>query len=116
MLPTRPLVFRTPDLLSVLRRAGLERILPILILPLPLFSFGVFGRLPTVGAMFSASLSSPKPNDVCVTEVCTTEVVLKARRCLSFAVGERVGDLELVLRAICRIWYSSSDSPSKRLP
>lgn len=71
MLPTRPLVFRTPPLLSVLRRAGLDRILFMLMLPfpLPLFSLGVLGRPPTAGAVFSASLSSPKPNEVCVTDV-----------------------------------------------
>src|SRR5689334_15438982 len=88
-LPTRPLVLRTPDLMSVLRRVGLDRILPTLMLPLPLvlLSLGVFGR--PVGAVFSASLSSPKPNDVWVTEVCTTEVVLKARRCLSLCAGDR---------------------------
>jgi hypothetical protein len=89
-LPTRPLVFRTLVLPSVLRREGLDRILAMLMLPLPLFSLGVFGRAPA-GAVFSRSLSSPKPKEVCVTEVCTTEVVLKARRCLSFIAGDRVG-------------------------
>jgi hypothetical protein len=87
-LPTRPLVFRTADLPSVLLREGLDRILPMLMLPLPLFSFGVFGRMPA-GAVFSRSLSSPKPKEVCVTDVWTTDVVLKARRCLSLRVGER---------------------------
>lgn len=57
-LPTRPLVFRTPDLPSVLRLEGLERTLVMLMLPLPLLSLGVFGRAPA-GAVFSRSLSSP---------------------------------------------------------
>lgn len=93
MLPTRPLVFRTPALPSVLRRTGLDRIFPTLILPfpLPLFSFGVLGRA-LAGAVFSTSLSSPYPKEVCVTEVWTTEVVLNARRCLSFATGDRAGE------------------------
>lgn len=112
-LPTRPLVFRTP-LLSVLRREGLERILLMLMLPFPLFSLGVFGRAPA-GAVFSRSLSSPNPKEVCVTEVWMTDVVLKARRCLSLRVGDRAGERDDVRRAIWRRWNSSSDSPSNRV-
>ena len=102
-LPTRPLVFRTPALPSVLRRTGLDLIFPTLMLPLPLplFSFGVFGRAP-VGAVFSRSLSSPNPKEVCVTDVWITDVVLNARRCLSFVAGERAGERDEVLRAIWR--------------
>jgi hypothetical protein len=103
-LPTRPLVLRTLVLPSVLRRAGLDRIFPTLMLPCPLLllSLGVFGRPLTAGAVFSASLPSPKPNEVCVTDVWMTDVVLNARRVFSFAAGVRAGERDDVLRAIWR--------------
>ena len=104
-LPTLPLVLRTLVLPSVLLLG--DRTLPTLMLPLPLplLSFGVFGRpLIVAGGAFSASLPSPKPKDVCVTEVWIMEVVLKARRVFSFALapGVRAGEREDVLRAIWR--------------
>ena len=102
-LPTLPLVFLTPLLLSVLRRDGLDRVLPTLIFPspLPLFSLpGVFGRAP-VGAVFSASLSPPMFQDVFVTLMEVVVVQLIALRCFSFGLGDR----DVVFRTIIsRIW------------
>lgn len=111
-LPTRPLVFRTPALLSVARRAGLPRTLVMLMLPFPLLSFplGVFGRAP-VGAAFSVSLSPVYFHTVDVIDVLVV-VMLIARLSLS---AFDVGDLDVVLRATCRRWYSSSVSPSNRV-
>ena len=108
-LPTRPLVFRTPFLVSALRRDGLARTLLTLMAPwpAPLFSReGVLGCEPA-GAVFSASLS---PYDVVHVEVMVVLVVvmLTARRSRSFASGDR----DAVRRAIWRRWKSSSDSPS----
>lgn len=108
MLPTRPLVFLTPLLASGLRREGLPRILPTLILPwpLPLFSLeGVLGFI-APGAVFSASLS-PYVVQVEVMVVLVV-VILTARRSRSFKTGDR----DVVLRAIWRRWNSSSVSPS----
>ena len=105
MLPTLPLVFRTPLvlLLSVLRLVGLARVLPTLISPRPLPTFsraGVLGRPPTAGAVFSVSLSDPTYTEVLITLVEVVVVQLIARRCLSLDTGDR----DVVLRAITRRW------------
>jgi hypothetical protein len=55
-----------------------------------------------MAAMLFASVPLPKLKEVyvCVYEAETTEFMLKVPRCLFFEIGERVGDLELVLRAM----------------
>ena len=68
-LPTLPLVFRILVLPSVLFPRVPARTFPTL-MPLPTLAVGVFGRpLIVAGAVFSVSLPSPKPYDVCVTDV-----------------------------------------------
>ena len=110
-LPTRPLVFLTPFLLSVLRRAGLDRVFPMLISPRPLpmlFSrAGVFGRAPVM-PLFSTSLSPPGTPHVVVVVIDVIVVQLTARL-FSFEFGER----DVVRLANIRSWNSSSlsDSP-----